>query len=96
MAGNSISISILERRNLPPGSFVYAVNYNSCIHESSDGIESLHRTLAGAYRAYRSLLLKDCEQRRRDWLQLGRLIWERGEKHGQHERFTITIHLINE
>jgi hypothetical protein len=61
---------------------IYAFEYCSCIYESTFGIESLHLTKRGAYKAMRSFILKKWgvdfdtfevygKQQRRDWIKRG-------------------------
>ena len=41
---------------------VFAFEYCSCIYESAFGIESMHTTKKGAYKAMRKFLLKEWEK----------------------------------
>ena len=45
---------------------VYAAEYNSCIHESSFGVLSLHQTLLGAEKAMAKHKTRETKRWRRD------------------------------
>lgn len=51
---------------------LYGYFYCSCIYESADGLQSLHHTKAGAWRAMRKARVADCERERNDALTLGK------------------------
>lgn len=59
---------------------VYAFEWCDCVFESAFGVESLHATKAGAWRALRERVWQEATEAREGRITYGRLGMGRGEK----------------
>jgi len=66
---------------------LYGFFYCSCIYESADALQSLHRTKAGAWHALRAALFARAVQEREAALRFGRHLTV--ERWWKYERYTV-------